>query len=235
MLHTSFKTETVRSLQKHMNRTFVLVTALAAGIATLPMAAQTAAPAAPAASQSVEPQAIPAKIAIIAFEQVVFATNEGQKTVADVQKKYDPKKATIDQLAAQVEALQKQEQALPATTPDADRAKLLRDIDAKEKQLQLDSTQAQEAYGSDLNEAMGKVAQKVGATAVKYAQDHGFTIVVNSGVQQGQSQFLWWQPSTDISQAVVNAYNTSSGVAAPAAGAAPRPAAPRPTTTTPKK
>ncbi|WP_103932958.1 OmpH family outer membrane protein [Bryocella elongata] len=217
-----------------MNRTFVLVTALAAGIATLPMAAQTAAPAAPAASQSVEPQAIPAKIAIIAFEQVVFATNEGQKTVAEVQKKYDPKKAALDQLGAQIDALRKQEQALPATTTDAERAKLLRDIDTKEKQAQLDGNEAQEAYGSDLNEAMGKVAQKVGAVAVKYAQDHGFTMVVNSGVQQGQSQFLWWQPSTDISQAVVNAYNTSSGVAAPAPSA-PRPAASRPAAPAPKK
>lgn len=221
----------VRSLQNHMNRNFVLVAALAAGIATLPMAAQTAAaPAAPAAAaQSVEPVASPAKIAIIAFEQVVFATNEGQKTVADVQKRYEPKKTAIDQLAGQVDALRKQEQALPATTPDADRAKLLRDIDAKEKQLQLDGNSAQESYSSDLNEAMGKVAQKVGAAAVKYAQDHGFTIVVNSGTQ-GQSQFLWWQPTTDISQAVVNAYNTSSGVAAPAPSApsAPRPAAARP-------
>jgi outer membrane protein len=220
-----------------MNRTFVLVTALTAGIASLPMAAQTAAPAAPAASQSVEPQAIPAKIAIIAFEQVVFATNEGQKTVADVQKKYDPKKAALDQLASQIDALRKQEQALPATTSDADRAKLLRDIDAKEKQAQLDANSAQESYSSDLNEAMGKVAQKVGAAAVKYAQDHGFTMVVNSGVQNGQSQFLWWQPATDISQAVVNSYNTSSGVAAPApSGPAPqRPAARPAAPSAPKK
>jgi Skp family chaperone for outer membrane proteins len=204
-----------------MNRNLALVTALAAGIATLPAFAQAPAAAAPSASPtaSVAPQAVPAKIAIIAFEQVVFATNEGQKAVADVQKKYDPKKNSIDQLAAQVDALQKQVQALPANTPDADRAKLLRDIDVKQKQLQLDGNEAQEAYQSDLQEAMAKIAQKVGATAVKYAQDHGFTMVVNSGGGQAQSPFLWWEPTTDISQAVVNAYNTTSGIAAPAPSA----------------
>jgi len=210
-----------------MNRNLVLVTALAAGIFTLPMAAQTAAAPAAAAQQTVDPQAIPAKIAIIAFEQVVFATNEGQKAIADLQKKYDPKKAQIEALSNQVDALRKQEQALPQTTSDSDRAKLLRDIDAKEKQLQLDGNSAQEAYQGDLQEAMAKIAQKVGASAVKYAQDHGFTMVVNSTGGQGQSPFLWWQPSTDISQAVVNAYNVSSGIAAPppASPAPQRPAA----------
>lgn len=201
-----------------MNRTLVFVAAMAAAaVVSSPAIAQ--APAAAAAPAAVAPQAVPAKIAIIAFEQVVFATNEGQKTVADIQKKYEPKKAAIDQLASQVEALQKQLQALPANTPDGDRAKLERDIDAKQKQLQLDGNSAQEAYQADLQEAFGKIAQKVGASAVKYAQDNGFTLVVNSGGQQ-QSPFLWWQPQTDISQAVINAYNASTpGIAAPAPSA----------------
>ena len=73
-----------------MNRT--LSFALAAGLAAASLAATAQAPAA-AAPAAVPPAAIPAKIAVIAFEQAVVATNEGQRSVADVQKKYEPKKA----------------------------------------------------------------------------------------------------------------------------------------------
>jgi Skp family chaperone for outer membrane proteins len=223
-----------------MNRTLILATALAAGLATSTLVAQ--APAAPAAAPvtapvAVPPQAIPAKIAIIAFEQVVVATNEGQRAFADVQKKYEPKKKQIDDLANEVDSLQKQLQALPATTSDEERTNRIKAIDTKQKQLQRDGEDAQNAYQGDLQEAYGKVAQKVGNTMVKYVQDNGFTLLLNKGAQQQQGidPVLWWNPSTDISQAVVNAYNASSGVAAPPPQAPTPPRRTTPPATTPKK
>ena len=97
-----------------MNRNLVLVSALGAGLMTAVGMAQTpAAPAAtppasqPAADAPVTPQAIPAKIALVAFEQAVFATNEGQKAVQDIQVKYKPKKDQIDSLSHEVDSLKK--------------------------------------------------------------------------------------------------------------------------------
>lgn len=217
-----------------MNRTFALATVLAAGLSTAAAGAQTpAAAAAPASAPAaaVAPQALPAKVAVIAFEQVVFATNEGQRSVADVQKKYEPQKSKIDAQAAEIENLRKQLQALPANTSDEERANRLKVIDTKEKQLNLDAETAQNSYQEDLQKAYAGVAQKVGNAAVKYAQDNGFTMVLNvGGNQQGPNPVMWWAPTTDISQAVVNAYNTSSGVAAPPPSAPsatrPRPSAP---------
>ena len=208
-----------------MNRTLAL--ALAAGLASTSLAVAQAAPAAPAASAPVAPQAIPAKVAVIAFEQAVVATNEGQKVFADIQKKYEPKKTQIDALAAEVDSLKKQVQALPATTPDEERANRLKAIDTKEKQLQRDAEDAQNSYQGDVQEALGKISQKVGSAAVKYAQENGFTLMLNvGGNQQAPNPVLWFAQTTDITQAVVNSYNTSSGVAAPA------PSAPRPQHTT---
>ena len=211
-----------------MNRTLVFATALAAGLATTNLIAQApAAAAAPAAA--VAPQAIPAKVAIIAFEQAVVATNEGQRSVADVQKKYEPKKTQIESQGAEVDSLKKQLQALPASAPDDQRASLIKNIDTKDKALQRDAEDAQNSYQSDLQEAYGKVAQKVGATAVKYAQDNGFTLMLNVGGQQQANPVLWFAQPTDITQAVINAYNVSSGITAPP------PSAPAPVhhTTTP--
>jgi outer membrane protein len=224
----------VRSSKHRMNRTLVFATVLAAGLTTATLGAQTAAaPAAAAPAAAVPPQALPAKIAIIAFDQVVLATNEGQKAIADVQKKYEPQKAKIDTQAGEVENLRKQLQALPPTTPDDERAKRLQAIDKLEKQLNLDAENANNAYQEDLQKSIGPIYQKVGQTAVKYAQENGFTLIMNSGGQQQASPMLWWNPATDISQAVVTAYNTSSGIAAPPPSAPS--ATRRPTPTTPKK
>jgi Skp family chaperone for outer membrane proteins len=232
-----------RSTTNQMNRSLVLVSALGAGLMTAAGLAQTpAAPAPtpppasqPAAEAPVTPQAIPAKIALVAFEQAVFATNEGQRAVQDIQAKYKPKKDQIDTLSQEVETLKKQLQSAPATLTDAERATRLKTIDTKEKQLTREADDAQTAYNTDLQEVYGKLAAKVSATLKKYVSDNGYTLLLD--VSSQQSNVMWANQSTDVTQAVVTAYNTSSGVAAPAPVAASAPAAarPRPTTTTAPK
>ena len=218
-----------------MNRTLVFATVLAAGLVSSSVLAQESAPAAaapaPAAqapAAAVPPQAFPAKIAVIAFEQAAGATNEGQKIVADLRKKYEPKETDIKGRAAELDSLKKQLQALPATTPDDERAKRIKDIDTKDKHLQADYEELQNSEQSDFQEAFSKLMQKVGPVAVKYAQDNGFSLMLNVGGQQNQlPTVLWFDQKTDITQAVVNAYNTSSGVAAqPPAAPTPRRTAP---------
>lgn len=209
-----------------MNRTLILISALSAGLTTAAVAQTAAAPAtaAPvptaAAAPSAPPQAIPAKIALIAFEQAVFATNEGQRAVQDVQKKFEPKKSQIDAMAQEVDSLKKSLQSAPATLTDAERATRLKSIDAKEKALNRDAEDANNAYQADLQEAYGKVAQKVSVSLKNYVQQNGYTLLLDVSNQQ-TNNVMWVSPTAniDITQAVVAAYNASSGVAAPAPSA----------------
>jgi Skp family chaperone for outer membrane proteins len=214
-----------------MKRT--LVFALAAGLATSTLAAQTAPAAAPAAPATAPlPQAIPAKIAIIAFQQGVIATNEGQRAIQEVQKKYEPQKAKIESQGKEIEALTAQLKALAASAPDEQRAKLQTSIDAKEKQMNFDADAATTAYQNDLSEAFGKIQQKFGTAAVAYCNANGFTMLVTpEGSQQAPNPILWFNQSTDITQAVINAYNASSGIAPPPPSAPT--ATHRPATTAP--
>jgi Skp family chaperone for outer membrane proteins len=226
-----------------MNRTLVLVSALGAGLMTAAGIAQTPAAPAPttAASQPAAeatpapapapPQAIPAKIALVAFEQAVLATNEGQRAIQDIQQKYKPKKDQIDALSNEVDTLKKQLQSAPATLTDAERANKLKEIDTKEKRLGHEADDAQTAYNTDLQEAYGKLAPKVSVALKKYVSDNGFTILLD--VSSQQSNVMWIGPNIDVTQAVVTAYNASSGVAppVPTAPSAPAAARPRPTTT----
>jgi outer membrane protein len=70
------------------------------------------------------------------------------------------------------------------------------------------------------------LASKVYDVMSTYAQKQGYTLVLD--VSQQQSPVLYALQSTDITQAVVDAYNAKSGVPAPPAQLppAPKPAAP---------
>jgi Skp family chaperone for outer membrane proteins len=212
-----------------MNRNFTLLTALGAGLALAPYAVAQTAPAQPAPATTAAPVATDAKIALVNFEQVVLASNEGQQVTAKTQAKYAPKKDEIGKLNDEVEAMKKQ--VTPTMSDDA-RAKLLREIDLKEKHLQTEADEAQTSYNAEWQEGLAPVAQKLAATMKKYCSDSGFTILLD--VSSQQSNVLWALPSTDISQAVVDLYNKQSGIAAPpppapsARPAASKPAAPKP-------
>lgn len=188
-----------------------------------PQAPATAAPAA-----AVQPAAIPAKIALIAFEQAVFATNEGQQAVQTVAKKYDPTKAKIQQQETEVESLQKQLQSATGISEE-EKATRVRTIDAKQKALQRDGEDASTAYQNDLQEAYSRVAQKVNVVFQKYLNDNGYTLGLDVSGQQ--SNVLFAAPQTDVTRAVIDAYNTSSGVAAPPPSSGPAPSTTRPSTT----
>ena len=152
-----------------MNRTLALVTALAAGMTSAAGVAQTAGtPVAPAAAPTqtappapVAPHAVPAKIATIEFEQVAAATNEGQRALQTLQKKYEPKGAELQAKAQEIDTLKKQLQSAPATLTESERASKLRAIDTKEKQLQRDGEDAQQSVAGEQQQVIGVVAKKL--------------------------------------------------------------------------
>ncbi len=96
------------------------------------------------------------------------------------------------------------------------------------------------AYQADLQEAYGKVAQKFSGVMKNYCQSSGFTLLLD--VSNQSSNVMWALQTTDITQAAVDAYNKSSGVAAPppsapsaSVPAGTRTTSPRPSTTTPRR
>ena len=215
-----------------MNRTLRLATALAAGFLPAvafsqvsPTPSQPATPA-PAQAEAVAPKAIPAKIALIAFEQAVVSTNEGQRAIDEVNKKYEPKKKQLSDMNNEVDSLKKQLDAAPATMSADEKASRARTIDAKEKELSRDADDAQQAYQADQQDALSKIATKVNVVLQNYVKQNGYTLLLDVGNQQ--SGVMWADQQTDITEAVIQAYNQSSGVTAPPPSA---PSATRPPAT----
>lgn len=212
-----------------MKRSFLLTAALLSPLSVVALA-QTSAPSGQAAAAGETPN-----VAVIAFQSAVSQTNEFQRNLIDLQKKYEPKRQELKTLSDQVEALQKDLQAQGETLNEAQRESRAKTIDDKQKQLQRIGEDDQNDFQQDMQQTFNGVASKVGELLIAYAQQHGFTLVLNGGDQQAQD-VLYANPATDITQAIVDAYNVKSGVPAPApqpASAAPRPAAHAPAPRTP--
>ena len=211
-----------------MKHSLAVVVMLASGLA-LSAAAQT--PAAPATSAA---PAGPAKVAVIAFQTAVFQTNEFQRNFADLQKKYEPKRTQLKTMADEVDGLEKQLQTQGDKLSDAERASRAKTIEDKKKQAQRFAEDAQNDLQGEMQESFNGIASKVGDVLVNYAQQQGFTLVVDgTGSQQQAPVVLYASPSTDITKAIIDAYNVKSGVPAPPpqpAATAPKPAAPKPAT-----
>jgi outer membrane protein len=203
-----------------MKRSLALIATLASGL-VLSAAAQTLP--APAATAP----AGPTKIAVIAFQVAVAQTNEGQRNFADLQKKYAPKEAHLKALAEEIDTLTKQLQAQGDKLSDVERASRAKTIDEKKKLAQRDAEDAQNDYQAEMQELYNGLASKVYDVLASYAQQQGFTLVLD--VAQQQNPVLYANESTNITKQIIDAYNLKSGVPAPpaqpAAAAPARPAA----------
>jgi outer membrane protein len=158
-----------------------------------------------------------AKVAVIAFQAAVTQTNEFQRAFADLQKKYDPRRQEIKSLSDEIDNLTKQLQADDAKLTEDERVARSRDIDEKKRQLDRDTQDAQSDFQSDMQDLMNKVAGKVGAVMTDYAEKHGYTLVLDGGDQQNPT-VLYAADATNITKAVIDAYNLKSGIPAPPAG-----------------
>jgi outer membrane protein len=208
-----------------MKRTIATVVALASCLA-LNVAAQS-----PVASPAATAPSGPPKIAVIVFQQAVAQTNDFQRRFADLQKKYQPKRDQIKTLNDEIASLQKDLQAQSATLSDTQRASKAKQLDDKQKELKRTGEDAQSDFQQDMQQTFAGVAGKVAETLDAYAKEHGYTLVLDGGNQQ-LPVVLYANQSSDITKAVIEAYNTKSGIPAPEhPAAASAPSAPAPQST----
>jgi outer membrane protein len=109
---------------------------------------------------------------------------------------------------------------------------LVKKIESKQKTLTRSSEDAQNDFQAQQNEAFQKILQKMGPILDKYAKDNGLGVILDASRPWPEGQVLWANDTVNITKPVVDAYNTASGVPAPATPAAKpaaaRPAAPKP-------
>ena len=191
--------------------------------------------AAPAASTTANSLvAGPTKVAIINIQAAIANTNEGQRDLDALQKKFEPKQIELKSLSDEVDNLKKQLAAQTDKLNDDERNKRVQTIESKQKSLQRDLEDAQNDYQTQSNDIAQRIGTKLMQTLDNYAKQNGYAVVID--ISQQQSPVLWAAESVNITKPVIDAYNVVSGVPAPAPAAKTTPSAPsaavrRPATT----
>ena len=216
-----------------------MVTAMTAGAsAQMPSPGIPSTPAPAGSSETQAPSSVgPAKIAVVAFQAAVTKTNEFQRSFAELQKKYEPKRDALKALNDQIDALTKELQATDSKLTDQQKADKARQLDAKKTQFDRDQQDDQNDFSQEMQQQFQAVGSKVYDVLSSYAQQHGYTLVLDVAGQSNPVMFLG-SPTMDITNEVVAAYNAKSGVAplpASSAPAASRPPAARPPARAPAK
>lgn len=178
----------------------------------------------------------PTKIGVIDIQTAILATNEGQRDFGALQTKFQPKQTELQTMSKEVDDLKKQLDTQGDKLNEEARATMVKNLEVKQKSFQRTLEDAQNDFEGQKNEIMRNLGNKVYATLDKYAKENGFSLVLD--VSNQNTPVLWASQATNITKPIVDAYNATSGVPAPAAPAKPanttapgaiKPAAPKPT------
>src|ERR1041384_2081682 len=188
-------------------------------------------PSAPSSASTAEPPvATGNKVATINITGALAGCNEGQRDFGALDKKFEPRQTELANMNKDLEGLKTQ---LNGATTEAARAPLVKQIEQKQKAFDRTRQDAADDYQNQQNEVASRILQKMAPVMVKYAADNGFGLLLDTTKQWPDGQVIWAGQTVDITRAVVDAYNTQSGVPAPPAATRPAGSPTAPRTTTP--
>ncbi|MGB6385309.1 MAG: OmpH family outer membrane protein [Terriglobales bacterium] len=174
-----------------------------------------------AAAASAAKAATGTKVGTINIEQAIFASNEGRRDAEALNKKFEPKQNELKGLADELDSLQKQLSAQQDKLNDESRDKLMKQIEAKKKSFDRAQQDAQEDYQNQQGEIGNRILTKMAPLIVQYSSNNGYGMILDTSQQWPRGPVIWYGPAVDITQPIVEAYNTQSGVPPPAAGSTP--------------
>ena len=220
---------------KQMKRTFVSIVLLVlSAVAVLAQASSAATPA-PASSTAAAPilNQSGVKVGVIDMQGAIAGSNEGQRDFETLAKKFEPRRLELQKQNTDIEDLKKQLSTQgDKMNPEAHET-LVKSIENKTKSLQRSAEDAQNEFQQQQNEIAQRILQKMAPVITKYVSDNGYGLLLDASAPWPQGPVVVATQAVDITKAVVDAYNVTSGVPAPAKPAAsttPRPTGTAPTT-----
>ena len=173
------------------------------------------------------------RVGTININAAVFGSNEGQRDMDALSKKFEPKQAELKNANDELEALKKQMSTQGEKLNEDARASLQKQIEGKQKTFDRSMQDAQDEFQGQSRDVFERILAKMAPKIVKYASENGYGLILDKSNQWPQSPILLGGDAVDITKQVVDIYNAESGVPAPApAGATTKPAAQKPATGT---
>jgi outer membrane protein len=157
-------------------------------------------------------------------QNAILSTKEGQKAANDLNAKFAPKKSELDKKQSELTNIQDQLRKGSATMSEEVKAKLMREFDSGNKNLQRDTQDAQDELDQEQGKLMQELGNKMMGVIEKYATQNGIALVVD--VSNPQTPVLWASQTIDITGDIVKLYDQANpGTGGPTTGA-PKPGTP---------
>jgi len=159
------------------------------------------------------------KIGVINLNSAIGSTAEGKKAIADLTKKFAPRKQELERLQQEIQAIQDQLSKQSATLSDDEQRRLSRDLEEKQRTLKRSADDAQSDYNADTEDTVTRIGKKMVAVISDYAQKNGFVLIIDDS----QIPIYYAAKEIQIAPDIVKLYDATNPL--PGAAATPTPAA----------
>jgi outer membrane protein len=160
------------------------------------------------AQQPVTPASVSSQVHLvtISFTAAVMQTAEAQREFGILKARFTPRQNSLQTLSQEVEALRREISDDTVKLAEADRAAKSVSLTSKEKELRREEEDFRTDSESASQQAFQRVAQKVYSFLEEYARQHSYSKVIERGTEA--APVVWYASTeTDITDAVVRAYN----------------------------
>jgi len=168
----------------------------------------------------------PTKVGLVNIQEAILSTAEGKKSMADLQKKYQPRQQEIQKQNQDIQAITDQLQKQAATLSDDEQRNLNRQLEEKQKLLKRTQEDAQADFGADRDEMFRRIGQKMVKVIQDFAPKNGYSLVIGSD----QVPIYYAATEVDLTDQIVKLYDAANPADAATSGV---PAAPAPRSSTP--
>lgn len=165
------------------------------------------------------------RIAVVDMQGALLSTKDGQKAAAELKAKFGPKEEEFAKRQQQLQAKQEQYRKAANTLSDEAKASADREMQNLTRVLQRDADDAKTDFQAEENRLLGTIMQKMQAVLNRYAADNQISMIVDVSTQP--NNLLFADQSSNVTAAVIAAYDKAEGSSAPAP-AAQTTAAPKP-------
>ena len=164
-----------------------------------------------------QPSAAAGRIGVINIQEAIVGTAEGKKALAEIQKRYEPRRNDLQRQEQEITALQDQLQKQVNTLSDEEKLRLQRQLDEKQRLFKRAQEDAQTDYQNDNQEAIRRIGQKMVRVINDYAKQNGFALVVDDS----QLPVYFVAQGNELTEVIMKLYDAANPAASAAASSSP--------------
>jgi outer membrane protein len=163
------------------------------------------------------------KIGVLNIQAAILNTAEGKKALADLDKKYQPKRADLQRMQQEITSLEDQVQRQQTAASDSAQLQLTRQLEEKKKIFTRTQEDAQSDFNADRSEMIGRISQKMGRLVQSFAEQNGYALILDlvapvfsTSGQIGDAQVPVYYAAKDaeVTEEIVRRYDAANPVTA---------------------